>query len=248
MKRLIGSEGSVLPSRIISPSLAARVRKQIYYLPLISRAETKVFWVEPPQLNQCHNYSCHSQITWFLQIKDLLGAETLKHLRITCFSHNKNKGKRGLCSFSSFGSCSGGWCCCLMDKRTLTGPKKKVFGGFFLAWVIPPVISNPNTEVTAFWSQLGFSSQSFQPAGSSFLQHWGVPGTLPLPPNKDLWGTANTQAWGMDPACALRCREGQDDQPPFQEQDQGKSGCIDPCSQLHHPMAGGCSTFNSISA
>lgn len=131
MKRLISSEGSVLPSRIISPSLAARVRKQIYYLPLISRAETKVFWVEPPQLNQCHNYSCHSQITWFLQIKDLLGAETLKHLRITCFSHSKNKGKRGLCSFSSFGSCNGGWCCCLMDKRTLTGPKKRCLGVFF---------------------------------------------------------------------------------------------------------------------
>lgn len=93
-----------------------------FYLPLIPSAETKVFWVEPPQLNQCHNYSCHSQITWFLQIKDLLGAETLKHLCITCSSHSRNKEKS---SFRSFGSCSGGCCCWLMDKRTLQGPKKK---------------------------------------------------------------------------------------------------------------------------
>lgn len=99
-------------------------RKPIFYLPLIPSAETKVFWVEPPQLNQCHNYSCHSQIAWFLLIEDLLGAETLKHFGITCFSHSRNKAKRGLCSFSSFGRCSGGCCCCLMDKRAAAGPKK----------------------------------------------------------------------------------------------------------------------------
>lgn len=253
MKRLIGSEGSVLPSRIISPSLTARVRKQIYYLPLISRAETKVFWVEPPQLNQCHNYSCHSQITRFLQIKDLLGAETLKHLRITCFSHSKNKGKRGLCSFSSFGSCSGGWCCCLMDKRTLTGPKKKRCLGFFFFGM----------SYTSSYFKSKYWGNSFLITAWIFFTEFPasrifLPAALGGSWNSSLASkqgpVRDRQHPGLgDGPCLCSTLQGRPGwltwiETPFQEQDQGKSRCIDPCSQLHHPMAGGCSTFNSISA
>lgn len=116
----------LFPSHVISPSLMAQIKEADLLSATHPKCRDKsVSWVEPPQLNQCHNYSCHSEIAWFLQIKGLLG--------ITCFSHCRNKGKRGFCSFRSFGISSGGCCCCFRDKRVSAGPpQKKVFG--FIFW------------------------------------------------------------------------------------------------------------------